>query len=340
MVRTREEIEELIAAYLNGEATPEQAMWLEDWKAESADNAALYTLLEKTWALSQNEARFQSPDLEKAWRAVKIHVKEEKQAPVVPLWKNPRFIIGIAAVGLIAFLLGTFFSRNTQPEQHFAEDKEKNPTVVTPASTILLASEKVESFTLEDQSTVELEKGSQLTLADDFNKNGRNVELKGSGTFEVIHDESNPFVVMVEGLEVYDIGTVFDIETRGDTVKVVVDEGAVELRLNGEVINMVEGDSAFYVISDQIMERYDSPEARQDKIFEFDGTNLEEVASILGKFFNRKIVVMDDAIAKCPVSVTFRNENLATILDIIRELLDVKIVRNKDIIGIYGEGCN
>ncbi|GEM_PF-1056841 len=338
MVRTRNEIEELIASFLNGEATPEQAMWLEEWKAENDENLALFVLMEKTWSLSNGRERFKSPSVENAWKKVEVHIKE--RAKTIPLWKNPRFIIGVAAAGVIAFLLGVFFANSVQPEQFYADEDPDKSEKVIPAENVLLASDKVSSFTLEDNSIVNLEEGSQLTLAADYNVNGRKVELKGSGTFEVVHDESNPFVVMVEGLEVYDIGTVFTIDTRGDTVSIVVAEGAVELRLNGKTLDMVEGDSAFYLISDRVMERYESKEVRQDKVFVFDGTNLEEVASILGKFFKRKIVVMDESIAECPVSVTFKNEDLPTILDIIRELLDVKIVRNKDIIGIYGEGCN
>jgi ferric-dicitrate binding protein FerR (iron transport regulator) len=336
MVRTREEIEELIACYLNGEATPEQAMELEDWKAESADNGTLYSVLENVYNLTQNTTGFQSPDIEKAWRNVKLHIKEETKA--IPIWRNSRVWLSVAAVALLAFLLGRLFNNNENPQENFAEGTDKE--IVTPLETVLLASEKVESFTLEDQSKVELEKGSRLVLDADFNTNGRSATLHGSGTFEVIHDESSPFIISVEGLQVIDVGTVFNIDTRGDTIKIVVDEGAVELRLNGKTLDIVEGDSAFYVISDQVIARYKSPGAEQDHIFEFDGTNLEEVASVLGKFFERKIVVMDHAIAKCPLSVTFRNESLATILDIIKELLDVKIVRNKDIIGIYGEGCN
>ena len=144
----------------------------------------------------------------------------------------------------------------------------------------------------------------------------------------------------VRGLEVFDIGTIFRIKNNGDTVKVSVDEGEVELRLNGKIISVTAGDSAFYLVSKQVISRYKKPKDRKDHTFVFDGTTLKEVATILSEFYNRKIVVVDKEIEDCPLSVTFKNESLVTILDIIKELMDVHIMHKNDTIEIYGSGCN
>lgn len=326
-------MEELIARYLKGEATPEQAMELEDWKSEHPDNRMVFTSMEHVYAASHQQDRFVEPNVKQVLQELQ---SKRKPGKVRPMWLNARVITGAAAVAILAFLLGIWWNQapkevnyvknNTGQEQ----DKE----------TILKAGNGINTFTLTDSSRVQLSKGSELILAADFNTNGRRAKLKGSGTFEVIHDENNPFVISVEKLEVVDIGTVFNINRRGDTVKVMVSEGAVELRLNGKVLDVAAGDSAFYVISTQLIDRYPTPKARQGKVFVFDGTSLREVASTLSQFFGRKIVVIDDAIADCPLSVTFKDEDLATILDVIKELLDVKIISNKDLIGIYGSGCN
>ncbi len=328
-------MEELIALYLNGEATPEQAMELEDWKSESPKNLEVFASLEKVYNATHQVKPFAEPDMAKAWE--RVRPRKKKEAKIRSLWTDPRVWAGAAAVAIIAFLLGVLWNQSPGSNP-MAEDQR--PNVPVDEEVVFMALEEKTGYTLQDDSKVQLEKGSKLVLAADFNKNGRHATLHGSGTFEVVHDESNVFVISVEGLEVVDVGTVFSIDHKGDTVKVVVSEGAVELRLNGKLLDVAAGDSAFYVISSQVIDRYHTPEARQDHVFVFDGTSLKEVASILSKFFNRKIVVMDEAIRECPLSVTFKNEELATILDIIRELLDVKIVRNEGIIGIYGKGCN
>lgn len=332
MVRNREEIEILIGLFLNGEATPEQAMELEDWKAMSEENRQLFNEIEKVYSLTHDVPTFVVKDEHQAWRNV-----EEKINSTPTKKQNWYILYAAAAVILVVILFKGLFNVEPTPIKHQA----KNPLIdSTNVNTIIMASNAVESFTLKDQSIVELQPGSKLTLDKNFNTKKRLVELSGSGKFTVIHDEKNPFILKVRGLEVFDIGTIFRIKNNGDTVKVSVDEGEVELRLNGKVIAVTAGDSAFYLVSKQVISRYKNPKDRKDHTFVFDGTTLKEVASILSEFFNRKIVVMDKEIENCPLSVTFKNENLVTILDIIKELMDVRIIHKNDTIGIYGTGCN
>lgn len=335
MVRKREEIEEVVALYLRGEASPEQAMELEDWRSENDENATLYAELEKVYSIVQGIESFKKPDLDRAWNNINAKTKDEKK--VIPLWKNRQFYLGIAAVGIIAFLIGSLWGSGGTVDPIIGENPDGDTLNIQP--TVLTAHNDVASFILVDKSKVDLQPGSELKILSGFNEDGRNLELTGSGTFQVIHDEAQPFVIDVQGLKVVDIGTVFDISTSGDTVRVIVREGAVELRLNDEVLDVAAGDSAFYVISQQLVSRFKVPAPQQDKVFQFNGTKLKDAVIILSDYFERKVVVMDDAIKDCSLTVTFKNESLATILDIIKELLDLKIVRNEDIIGVYGEGC-
>lgn len=334
MVRTRAEIETMIVHYLSGESSPEQAMELEDWMALSSENRKVFEEFEKVYALTMGSEVYDSTLLEAAWTNLKL--ENEREPKVIPIWRNVRRLAIAASLVGLAFLLGTFWNTGDELDNPgIAENSLTDKEIYMAAS-----SSQAASFKLQDNSTVVLSAGSSLTLDKGFNGSNRSTSLVGSGKFEVIHSDAKPFIVHVKGLQVVDLGTVFTIDSKEDTVKIVVSEGLVELRLNGKTVEVAAGDSAFYEISQQVISRYKSKKSRQDHIFEFNGTTLEEVVSVLGEFFHRKIVVIDPAIAKCPVSVTFRNEDLPTILDIIRELLDVKIVRNKDIIGIYGDGCN
>ncbi len=332
MVRNREEIEILIGLYLNGEATPEQAMELEDWKSMSAENMQLFNEIERVYALTHDVPTFDLTNKNQAWKKV-----EGKMEPQTPKRQNWYILYATAAVLVVAVLFKGFFSTEQPPIM----GQTNHPLIdSTNVNTVIVASNAVESFKLKDQSIVELQPGSKLTLDKNFNKKKRLVELTGSGKFTVVHDEKNPFILKVRGLEVFDIGTVFRIKNLGDTVKVSVDEGEVELRLNGKIIAVTAGDSAFYLVSKQVISRYKNPKDRKDHTFVFDGTTLKEVASVLSEFYNRKIIIADKAIEECPLSVTFKNEDLVTILDIIKELLDVQIVHKNNTIGIYGTGCN
>ncbi len=332
MVRNNEDIETLIGLFLNGEATPAQAMELEDWKAQSEENLQLFTNLEKVHSLTYAVPVFEVKSENQAWEKV-----ENQLQNAAPKKQNWYWLIGAASILILAVLFNGIFNFGNNPTIKQAKDENIDSTKI---ETVLVASNAVHSFKLQDQSIVELQPGSKLKLSKDFNVKKRLVELTGSGKFTVIHNEQNPFILKVRGLEVYDIGTVFNIKNSGDTVKVSVDEGEVELRLNGDIVSVAAGDSAFYVVSKHLISRYKNPKERKDHTFVFDGTSLKEVASVLSEFYNRKIVVADQAIEDCPLSVTFKNENLATILDIIKELMDVRIVYKNDTIGIYGTECN
>lgn len=333
-----ENLEVLVGIYLKGDATPEQAIALEEWKAQGAENAKHFEQLEKLYAITHKKQVYGKSDTAAAWKKVAPSL-QTKSAKMIPLWQNKNVYIALAASLLIGIvLLGDFWKGGDNDHPIAATDVD---SVFAPKeNTVLLASNAVQSFTLKDESVVELQPGSRLIVDKDFNTNRRYLELEGSGKFRVKHDEENPFIVKVSELEVFDLGTVFRIQRKLDTVKVFLDEGSVELRLNGEVINMEEGDSAFYAIKEQVISRYKDPVAREDHMFEFDGTSLKEVASILSAFYNRKIVIVDKGIEACPLSVTFKNEELATILDIVKELMDVQIEKKNDIIEIYGEECN
>lgn len=332
MVRNNEEIETLIGLFLNGEATPEQAMGLEDWKAESEENLQLFTKLEQVFALTHAVPVFEMKNEHQAWEKMVSHLQN-----VTPKKQNWYWLYAAAAVLLLAVLYKGIINFQGNPKTQQAHQNSKDTTI---NETVIVASNAVQSFKLKDQSIVELQPGSKLILDKLFNQKKRLLELKGSGKFTVIHNELNPFILKVRGLEVFDIGTVFNVKNSGDTVKVSVDEGEVELRLNGKIISVTAGDSAFYVVSKQLISRYKSPSDRKDHTFVFDGTTLKEVASVLSAFYNRKIVVIDKEIEDCPLSVTFKNENLATILEVIKELMDVRIVSKNDTIGIYGTACN
>jgi ferric-dicitrate binding protein FerR (iron transport regulator) len=336
MLNTREEIDALIVRYLNGEASPDEAMLLEDWKQDRSENNDYFLKMEKTHASSYGTQAYVSRSKGSAWKV--ILNETQSQAKVIPLWKKPLFIATVAAAVIVLVVITQMFVPNTATE-HFAEDKEKHNNNITEQESIIYETNHIAHYTLTDDSKVTLQPGSKLTIPKDFNENNRLLSLEGSGSFEVIHDEENPFILSVGELEIYDLGTVFHVDQIGDTVKVSVDEGVVELKINNQHLALEEGDSAFYLISERLIKEYETPSSREDTVFEFDGTSLSEVMDILSKFFKREIVIVNPDLKDCPVSVTFKNEELPTILDIISELLDITINQNKKTIEINGESC-
>lgn len=332
MVEKESTIDDKIVSYLKGEASPEIAIEVMDWREENTLNRIHFQEMEKTFYATHRGQKFKKPNLEKAWK----NIQPKKQAKVIPI-QTVMWVTSIAACVAVAITI--FFQSQLEHPSPLQAKGDSTIEETENLGRFIAANDKID-FRLADNSKITLGANSQVVLDKDFNTTSRALTLIGSARFTVQHDETKPFVVKVKDLIVEDLGTVFDIETQNDTIKVVVLEGEVQLRKNGQILNVAAGDSAYYLINKKLIEQYSDQQKRQDKVFQFQGTKLKDVAQTLSDFYNRKIVVVNEEIANCPVTVTFKNESVFTILDILSELLDVQVKRENNQINIYGKGCN
>jgi transmembrane sensor len=334
-----EEIDEQIIRYLQGEASPEEAMWLEDWKQRSADNQALFDQSERLYAYTHEKPEFATPDVSARWKALEKTLPEPHNLPVRHLFVHrSTWIAAAASIVLLIGIAGWWHYGGTQPGSGPLTASENTGTEKTDR---ILASGAVKAFTLQDQSHVELASGSELILDKGFNQTNRRLRLKGSGRFEVIHNDRMPFEIAVNKLKVLDIGTIFEVTTQNDTVKVVVEEGEVLLKLNEKSLGLVARDSAYYVISKDILRKYAlvAPVPVADKVYIFEDASLKEIVHVLNEVSDKEIVIRNAEIEACKLTVTFRNEDLATMLEIIAQTLEVSIVHTSKTIELYGKSC-
>lgn len=85
------------------------------------------------------------------------------------------------------------------------------------------------SLVLSDGTTVMLDAGSSLKFPVSFPGTERSVELTGQAYFEVAHQSAQPFRVHVNGTTIEDVGTHFNINAFGASVKTTLLEGAVRV---------------------------------------------------------------------------------------------------------------
>jgi len=334
MVNQHKDIDVLIAAFLKGEATPDEAMKVQSFLDISAENRRYFREMEKVMEVTHATPVFNSENKEAVWKKV---TSETGKQPGRIISLNVKKMIYAAAAMLVISLSVLFLIPNETNQ--LIVGNQKVPQTNKTKQAVLMASLDT-TVKLSDQTTIYLKAGSKLELSPGYNLKKRALKLKGSAEFHVIHNEKKPFVLAVEKLKIVDLGTIFRVVSAADTVKIIVDEGKVELRLNNQLIKMAAGDSAFYVIKSDFIARYDKKKERRNKVFEFDGTSLKEVAEILSEFYEQPILIKDKAIESCKLTVRFSNEELVTILEVIRELMDIQVVKNNHVIELYGKGCN
>jgi transmembrane sensor len=307
------EIDALIAKYLIGHASPEEAMKLDEWKSESTDNLQYFLALQKTMKIVHNQQDEIVIDRKKAW--TKIQAKK-KPTLVRYLWP-----ISIAA-SLTLVLFSTLFI--------FDQNEE--------ASVFTSAEEKV-SKTIADGTNILLDKNTKVLLDKDYGKKSRKLTLEGKALFTVKHDEQKPFIVAMDNVFLEDLGTIFSVENYpdNDTIFVIVKEGIVRLYdQNGSELIIKAGEKAWYIKSQKLI--VTDLDAKVVK-FNFKDTKLNDIVSILDDSFNEEIKLQPASIGRCKITTQFFDEDIKTIVDILAETLDFTVERIDGKYIIKGKPC-
>lgn len=224
--------DELLARFFAGEATPEEAMIVEDWKDESVPNQSYFEefaqIYETIRSTHENSATLS------AWQVVRESIDQYEEAKRIRI---KRWRIGIAAsvallvtISLLVFL----FSEKETPQLVYRTEDGKRKIQLPDASEITLAAH------------------SELTISKDFDKADRHVYLRGAAFFVIKHDPVKPLIIDMHKLYVKDLGTQFYINSslNNDTVFVYVHEGEALLYDDeGATVILQAGHKAFYVRS-------------------------------------------------------------------------------------------
>lgn len=111
----------------------------------------------------------------------------------------------VAAILLVSFLVGISIER-------IYPTLEAEPIAVeSPLRTVKNPRGVKSTFSLPDGTEVHLNYESSLTFPHQFNGLERRVELVGEAFFDVVHQDSVPFVVLAEGISIEVLGTSFNV---------------------------------------------------------------------------------------------------------------------------------
>ncbi|MBX3252560.1 MAG: FecR domain-containing protein [Chitinophagaceae bacterium] len=152
---------------------------------------------------------------------------------------------------------------------------------------------------LSDGSKVWLNAASSLHFPVSFTGEKREVTLSGEGYFEVVHNENQPFVVLVKGIEVQVLGTHFNVNAYNDegAIKTTLLEGLVRINngKSGKVIN--PGQQAQIKIHDNSLNPeiivqtvdVDAVTAWKNGRFIFKGDDIQAVMRQLARWYDADV---------------------------------------------------
>ncbi len=171
----------------------------------------------------------------------------------------------------------------------------------------------------------------------------RDLIFQGNALFEVAKDPSRPFVIHCGTSVIRVVGTSFNLFTNGDSLSIGVLTGKVRFIRDEKTVELqpTQQLSAGKRIEQNILDATELKTVIDGTEYnmEFANTALSDVLNRVGKKFNIRFAIDDPRTTRCRVTADFTDQSLATTLEMITEVLDVKYSRTGNVITIAGAGC-
>lgn len=199
---------------------------------------------------------------------------------------------------------------------------------------------------LEDSTEVWLNADSKLKFPNEFDTDIRYVVLVGEAYFKVKKDESRPFVVRSNDMDIEVLGTEFNVSAylNDPFVTTTLVNGLVTInyknRGNAGQQNLYPGDQAsFNKVENRIhIETVDVAKFTvwKDGFFVFDNQPLTDIIRILERWYNVQFIVQDEYLKNIKFSGQFlRYDDIGVVYDIFRKTgTKIKFIEEGRIIKI------
>ena len=329
------DFDQLLSGFLSGELSPDELYFFEEEIRKDPARQALVEEYRQIWDSASPDHGY---DLDAEWALL------QKKLPGFEMETGKRkvghvsgpsllfYSYRIAAVLVVGLLLAfswIYLSRYMGMER------------------VLASSEPVE-VVLEDGTRVIVNRNSRLRYKKTFDSDERKVYLSGEAWFDVARDTTMPFVIDAGAALVQVLGTSFNVNAykENPTVEITVESGLVALSAKEEakeVIVMKAGSGGSYNKLQKELKLI--PSANPNNIswktreLFFEESSLHEIAKLVNRVYDVNIVIMNQDLAACPITVTFRDQTLTAILNVLELTLDLEITRAGDEIRLDGEGC-
>lgn len=323
---------ELAAKYLSGNATDAEVQQLEQWVLSDSENKQQFLKLQRTWSLANTKGASAKINIENEWKAIsgKLSEAEVTKGKVVALKPKSSYtkFLRVAAAILLLVVSGLYFYNSSQS-----------------SSSLLVASEdRTIDKQLEDGTKINLNQFSTITYED--TKDGtRKVALQGDAFFDVVRDESRPFVIKTDAVDVKVLGTSFYVDAREgeDEVQVIVASGKVEMKAGGQQVVLTKGEvGTFNKVSQQLSEKQNKDVnymAWKTNRLTYEEALLEKVVYDLERTFHADITLKPAGLKNCMLTATYEGQKLGSIIRILEKTLNLKATINGERIILSGSPC-
>lgn len=317
-----------------GESTPAEDGLLAAWRKQDQRNEVEYQSSKKLFdAATRHYKKSIVPDIdvENEWNVFLTKVGDEK--PVRELKPVSAFssFLRIAATVLVLVVSGALV--------YYYATKQESVVFQTTANT--------ETVTLPDGSTVVLNRNSQIEYDTDFGDDNRNIALRGEAFFDVAKSPSLPFVISARNTTIEVVGTSFNVLAYDSiaAVEVIVKTGVVRFTVPmlNKSVQLTPGEKGAFASDNNALEEtvnedpnYESWNTRK---LVFNETHISEVIEAINKAYNTNVVLTGTVSDSCQLTVSFDNQSLDAVLNVLENTLNLTYRRVGNQIEIISAGC-
>lgn len=325
--------EDLLFKYISGNAAPEERLEVIKWENGSDERKTELARVKNIWVLSglENEIDInkKEAEIERIFNIIRVlNIKEKK---IAYRHRFTRYAAAILLLISVSGAIGYFISYSSFDSTiHYTEifvPKGERSTVVLP-----------------DGSRVQLNSESHLKFVSDFRSNKRKVTLQGEAFFNVTHDQSRPFVVETQDLNIEVLGTSFDVSCypNDSLVTTFLQSGKVK-------INRGKSDDIFLSPNEAYFYNKSTQESKKLKVQDYryidwtkgkltiEKETIGELAKKLERRFNVQIEFGDAEAKNHIYSGSIKDEDINTLLEALIFASNIDFKRNGNIITLYSK---
>ena len=283
--------------------------------------------------MKQNEENICRIDTDKAWNILRERLENERLLDNAPEFSSNKktkiLFLRVAAVAAVCagLIFSVFyFSHHNEDSLLVVQNTEDSGTLVT---------------TLEDGSTVYLAPNASLSYPAAFAKNQRKVELNGNALFSVSKNEKRPFVIETsKGIMIEVVGTFFAVQSSPDKpFELSVKQGKVNVSTKGErtVVPVEAGETVQLSTSGLSKSKITNPLAfsRFTNKMCFKDEKLSAIVHAINTMYGSPTVIAEESLNNRILTVTFENDSVETMTELICMALNLKQVNKQDTIYIH-----
>jgi ferric-dicitrate binding protein FerR (iron transport regulator) len=346
--------EELIRRFFKKECTAAESIQVSEYLKAQPELIDKY-LNEEEW--NNIEATAEMP--EEFWNEAWTNIQKRKRRRTFIVYLK-RTAVKACTVALIGF--GFYWYVQTGKVDDVVVLHPQVVTITKPVpkkKVITNRSGKMMSIVLEDNSVVKLSRGSELSYDTPFQKNKRDIWLKGEAYFKVTKDEAKPFTVYAAGLATTALGTEFRITTNDKKHNIIVRLYKGKVLIQSASHSLKGWNKNIYLLPGEQM-RYDTkkslvavekivntnkalingmplnPAAKKaDAVanhnLSFNSTPLSEVLKQLAQYYATKIEFEEAEISAMSFTGEIsKNDSLPSVLKIIAQMNELEITQQSD----------